>query len=145
MGRTGRSSCAAWMCCVRQDHPFELSSPMGVDDSRIPGESSLHLDYRGQRERSRAKCSLSVAREHIPKPSHNPFENVYVESSTRSGGRRSRRLVGDLLRRSQISCSVRTPNDEKKSPLLNSNCAKSTCGSESMPAVPRRMIDCSRT
>lgn len=58
-------------------------------------------------------------------PSHETFQNVHVESSTRSGGRRSRRVVGDLFRRSQILCSVRIPNDEKKSPLLKSNRAKS--------------------
>lgn len=41
-------------------------SQMAVDDSRIPGESSLHVGYRGQRGYSWAKCLLSVEREHVP-------------------------------------------------------------------------------
>lgn len=63
---TGQSGWADWMCCVRQDQTFELFCLMAVDDSRIPGENSLHHIHRGQRHHSREKGLLSVERERVP-------------------------------------------------------------------------------
>lgn len=91
-------------------YPERADFTLVIEASEVTSGQSVCWAWKG---------SMSLIR------SHETFQNVYVESSTRSGGRRSRRVVGDLLRRSQILCSVRIPNDEKKSPLLKPNSAKS--------------------
>lgn len=63
--RTGQSGCSDWVCCVRQDQPFEIFYLMAVD-SRILGENNLHHIHRGQRHHSRARGLLSVERERVP-------------------------------------------------------------------------------